>query len=180
MASCSPTTPQGHCSDSPIPTCRPSPNLGAGPFSRRNGTHYDGQIPGNFTGRFSTHVIAKLIPDLPLLQLDQFSSPRHRHPPFLPHPNKLPSSISNGAHTFPRFQSCQTWASIERVRAPYFAGGAPSGDTVPRLFISHSSKDNVSALAFQRWLVANGWASEDVFIDLHGIGSAGLAANSRG
>jgi formylglycine-generating enzyme required for sulfatase activity len=26
-------------------------------------------------------------------------------------------------------------------------------------------------LAFQRWLVANGWSEEDVFIDLHGIGA---------
>ena len=42
---------------------------------------------------------------------------------------------------------------------------------MPRLFISHSSKDNVAALAFQRWLMANGWAKEDVFIDLHGIGA---------
>jgi formylglycine-generating enzyme required for sulfatase activity len=42
---------------------------------------------------------------------------------------------------------------------------------LPRLFISHSSKDNVEALAFQRWLVANGWSEEDVFIDLHGIGA---------
>jgi formylglycine-generating enzyme required for sulfatase activity len=42
---------------------------------------------------------------------------------------------------------------------------------VPRLFISHSSKDNVEALAFQRWLMANGWSEEDVFIDLHGIGA---------
>ena len=42
---------------------------------------------------------------------------------------------------------------------------------MPRLFISHSSKDNVAALAFQRWLVGNGWAAEDVFIDLHGIGA---------
>ena len=42
---------------------------------------------------------------------------------------------------------------------------------MPRLFISHSSTDNVAALAFQRWLIANGWASEDVFIDLHGIGA---------
>ncbi len=42
---------------------------------------------------------------------------------------------------------------------------------MPRLFISHSSKDNVEALAFQRWLMANGWAAEDVFIDLHGIGA---------
>jgi hypothetical protein len=29
---------------------------------------------------------------------------------------------------------------------------------LPRLFISHSSKDNVEALAFRRWLAANGWA----------------------
>jgi formylglycine-generating enzyme required for sulfatase activity len=42
---------------------------------------------------------------------------------------------------------------------------------MPRLFISHSSKDNVDALAFRRWLVANGWAESDVFIDLHGIGA---------
>jgi formylglycine-generating enzyme required for sulfatase activity len=42
---------------------------------------------------------------------------------------------------------------------------------LPRLFISHSSKDNVEALAFRRWLVANGWAESDVFIDLHGIGA---------
>ncbi len=42
---------------------------------------------------------------------------------------------------------------------------------MPRLFISHSSVDNVAALAFQRWVVANGWAAEDVFIDLHGIGA---------
>ena len=42
---------------------------------------------------------------------------------------------------------------------------------MPRLFISHSSKDNVEALAFRRWLVANGWAENDVFIDLHGIGA---------
>jgi len=42
---------------------------------------------------------------------------------------------------------------------------------VPRLFISHSSRDNIEALAFQRWLLANGWSEEDVFIDLHGIGA---------
>jgi formylglycine-generating enzyme required for sulfatase activity len=40
-----------------------------------------------------------------------------------------------------------------------------------RLFISHSSKDNLQALAFQRWLEANGWSKDDVFIDLHGIGA---------
>ena len=42
---------------------------------------------------------------------------------------------------------------------------------MPRLFISHSSKDNAPALAFQNWLVAAGWTREDVFIDLHGIGA---------
>ena len=42
---------------------------------------------------------------------------------------------------------------------------------VPRLFLSHSSKDNVLALSFQHWLMAQGWAKEDVFIDLHGIGA---------
>jgi hypothetical protein len=41
---------------------------------------------------------------------------------------------------------------------------------LPRLFISHSSKDNVEALAFRRWLAANGWDENEVFIDLHGIG----------
>ena len=40
---------------------------------------------------------------------------------------------------------------------------------MPRLFISHSSKDNIAALAFQRWLVAQGWSEDDIFIDLHGI-----------
>ena len=38
---------------------------------------------------------------------------------------------------------------------------------MPRLFISHSSKDNIAALAFQRWLVGKGWGEDDVFIDLH-------------
>src|SRR5260370_10920316 len=42
---------------------------------------------------------------------------------------------------------------------------------LPRLFVSHSSADNVQALAFQRWLIADGWREEDVFIDLHGIGA---------
>jgi hypothetical protein len=45
------------------------------------------------------------------------------------------------------------------------------GPALSRLFISHSSKDNVEALAFRRWLAANGWAESDVFIDLHGIGA---------
>jgi hypothetical protein len=42
---------------------------------------------------------------------------------------------------------------------------------LPRLFISHSSKDNVEALAFRHWLVGKGWAERDVFIDLAGIGA---------
>ena len=40
---------------------------------------------------------------------------------------------------------------------------------MPRLFISHSSQDNAAALAFRKWLVANGWAESDVFIDLHDL-----------
>ena len=40
-----------------------------------------------------------------------------------------------------------------------------------RLFISHSSKDNVQAIAFKQWLGANGWGAEDIFLDLHGIGA---------
>ena len=39
--------------------------------------------------------------------------------------------------------------------------------TVPRLFISHSSKDCIQALAIQRWLELKGWSRDDVFIDLH-------------
>jgi WD40 repeat protein/Tfp pilus assembly protein PilF len=39
------------------------------------------------------------------------------------------------------------------------------------LFISHSSKDSIQALALQRWLEGNGWAKDDVFIDLYGIGA---------
>jgi hypothetical protein len=45
------------------------------------------------------------------------------------------------------------------------------GVKLPRLFISHSSKENAQALAFQNWLVAAGWTREDAFIDLHGIGA---------
>jgi hypothetical protein len=40
-----------------------------------------------------------------------------------------------------------------------------------RLFISHSSKDNISAIAFKQWLGANGWPDEDVFLDLENIGA---------
>lgn len=40
-----------------------------------------------------------------------------------------------------------------------------------RIFISHSSKDNLEALAFQQWLVSKGWSGDDVFLDLHGIGA---------
>jgi formylglycine-generating enzyme required for sulfatase activity len=38
---------------------------------------------------------------------------------------------------------------------------------VPRLFISHTSKDSIHALAFRRWLVGKGWGEDDIFIDLH-------------
>jgi len=41
------------------------------------------------------------------------------------------------------------------------------GTALPRLFISHTSKDNIHALAFQRWLELKGWSRDDVFIDLH-------------
>jgi formylglycine-generating enzyme required for sulfatase activity len=42
---------------------------------------------------------------------------------------------------------------------------------VARLFISHSGRDNIYALAFQSWLAANGWDRDDVFIDLDDIGA---------
>lgn len=41
---------------------------------------------------------------------------------------------------------------------------------MPRLFISHSSKDLVAALAFQRWLIAGGRAKEDVIMLSEGKG----------
>jgi len=40
-----------------------------------------------------------------------------------------------------------------------------------RIFISNSSKDNFEAIAFRDWLVSEGWASDDIFLDLHGIGA---------
>jgi formylglycine-generating enzyme required for sulfatase activity len=40
-----------------------------------------------------------------------------------------------------------------------------------RLFISHSSADNVPAKAFKQWLGKNGWPDEDVFLDLDDIGA---------
>jgi conflict system STAND superfamily ATPase/TIR domain-containing protein len=42
---------------------------------------------------------------------------------------------------------------------------------VARLFISHAGRDNIYALAFQSWLVANGWDRDDIFIDLDDIGA---------
>jgi formylglycine-generating enzyme required for sulfatase activity len=42
---------------------------------------------------------------------------------------------------------------------------------VPRLFISHSSKDNLAAIAFKQWLGSIGWPNEDVFLDLEDIGA---------
>jgi formylglycine-generating enzyme required for sulfatase activity len=46
-----------------------------------------------------------------------------------------------------------------------------AGLVMARVFVSHSSKDNLQAMAFQRWLEANGWAKDDIFLDLHGIGA---------
>ena len=40
---------------------------------------------------------------------------------------------------------------------------------VSRVFISHSSQDNVAAVALKQWLGSNGWADEDVFLDLDQI-----------
>jgi len=40
-----------------------------------------------------------------------------------------------------------------------------------RLFISHSSKDSIAAIAFKQWLGATGWSDEDVFLDLDSIGA---------
>src|SRR5262245_42978446 len=42
---------------------------------------------------------------------------------------------------------------------------------MPRLFISHSSKDNFEAIAFAEWLVREGWSEQDIFLDLHNIGA---------
>jgi TIR domain len=40
-----------------------------------------------------------------------------------------------------------------------------------RLFISHSSKDNLAAVAFKQWLCTRGWTGEDIFLDLDDIGA---------
>ena len=40
-----------------------------------------------------------------------------------------------------------------------------------RIFISHSSKDNLEAIAFRNWLIELGYAPEDVFLDLHSLGA---------
>ena len=40
-----------------------------------------------------------------------------------------------------------------------------------RLFISHSAQENFEALAFRYWLFEEGWAHDDIFLDLHGIGA---------
>jgi hypothetical protein len=45
-----------------------------------------------------------------------------------------------------------------------------SESVLSRLFISHSSKDDVAAIAFKQWLGANGWHDEDVFLDVEDIG----------
>lgn len=54
-----------------------------------------------------------------------------------------------------------------------------------RLFISHSSKDNVAAKAFKQWLGSHGWPDEDVFLDIDNINAGARwkdslrAANAR-
>jgi len=40
-----------------------------------------------------------------------------------------------------------------------------------RIFISHSSRDNFGAIAVRDWLIPEGWAAQDVFPDVHGIGA---------
>jgi len=40
-----------------------------------------------------------------------------------------------------------------------------------RIFISHSSLENLESIAFRDWLVSEGWAQDDIFLDLHGIGA---------
>jgi hypothetical protein len=42
---------------------------------------------------------------------------------------------------------------------------------VSRIFISHSSRDNFEAIAFRDWLISEGWAAQDIFLDLHDIGA---------
>jgi TIR domain len=39
-----------------------------------------------------------------------------------------------------------------------------------RLFISHSSKGNFEAIPFRDWLEREGWAPEEMILDLHDIG----------
>ena len=40
-----------------------------------------------------------------------------------------------------------------------------------RLFISHSSQDNIAAKAVKQWLCSDSWLDEDVFLDLDDIGA---------
>jgi hypothetical protein len=55
-----------------------------------------------------------------------------------------------------------------------------NGAGLPRLFISHSGKDNIHALAFQRWLKLKGWSRDDVFIDLHDMQAGREVARDAG
>ena len=45
------------------------------------------------------------------------------------------------------------------------------GGNMARIFISHSSKDNLEAIAFRNWLLELGYAPNDVFLDLHSLGA---------
>ena len=38
-----------------------------------------------------------------------------------------------------------------------------------RIFISHSSRDNLESIAFHKWLLSIGYARDDVFLDLHSL-----------
>jgi hypothetical protein len=49
-----------------------------------------------------------------------------------------------------------------------------------RLFISHSSKGNVAAVAFTQWLGAIGWPNGGVFLDLDSASSRRRPTRPRG
>ena len=38
-----------------------------------------------------------------------------------------------------------------------------------KIYICHTAKDNIDALALRSWLLDNGWAADDVFLDIHDI-----------
>lgn len=46
-----------------------------------------------------------------------------------------------------------------------------------RIFLSHSSRNNAQAIALRDWLAANGWAQDDIFLDVSA--SSGIAPGER-